>query len=716
MQDDFTVFWKNNDRARTLFYDLLARSEHGAYDDDFLAQLAAYREAAPDSERADIFAARYLLAHNDPEAAVLCGERAYAKRPVNLAVWKVLSTAYQAVGRNMDALTMCGYIQGMYPEENINLTLPDNMQQEALTRFSLAANRTCYAPLVTGRVSIKNSALDFNFDIFIGEEIPIAMPTGSPRFWVGNYVDEGFLSSMSTVFEPLRHTPQFFINNRDVTFDIQKATELTGIVTITVPEGQSVAVPIAGTQFYQNFSIETTAATYPGYLGKWAFSYVRLNETATLRSDEAPFAVGTPILLGHSPARKKLVLNLLVDGLCWPAARGIFAEHMPRIAKFFSRGVIFDQHFSAAEHTLPSLTNIETGRYSHHTHVFNERDSHQMPVDIRTVSEQMHALGYYCSAPLVSGHSLYYGTYRGYDRLIDTYGFLPAYEGTERTLRTLEAFPDTDHFIFYHTTDIHPLNIQTPIKFSTEVEVNVPLADRFVVLDPAVPSVRTPRLPIYLEQFLVNMHHVDRSIGEILSYIEEHYTPDEYIVNLYSDHGCGLFDPSATQRESDMVGLYGTGAAWMMRGAGIPEGVTVHDLTSSVDVYPTLGHLSGFPVSSAIDGRLPAVFGGTARDAVYSASIFAGQTFKLAVRTHEHTLRLTTREVVDEDGTVDFADAHAKIYPRGHELAPEHEIDSAELRAFFYPRARDFVRALANNGEFWPEMRTERPEWFKTTD
>ena len=716
MQDDFTVFWKNNDRARTLFYDLLARSERGAYDDDFLAQLAAYREAAPDSERADIFAARYLLAHNDPEAAVLCGERAYAKRPVNLAVWKVLSTAYQAVGRNMDALTMCGYIQGMYPEENINLTLPDNMQQEALTRFSLAANRTCYAPLVTGRVSIKNSALDFNFDIFIGEEIPIAMPTGSPRFWVGNYVDEGFLSSMSTVFEPLRHTPQFFINNRDVTFDIQKATELTGIVTITVPEGQSVAVPIAGTQFYQNFSIETTAATYPGYLGKWAFSYVRLNETATLRSDEAPFAVGTPILLGHSPARKKLVLNLLVDGLCWPAARGIFAEHMPRIAKFFSRGVIFDQHFSAAEHTLPSLTNIETGRYSHHTHVFNERDSHQMPVDIRTVSEQMHALGYYCSAPLVSGHSLYYGTYRGYDRLIATYGFLPAYEGTERTLRTLEAFPDTDHFIFYHTTDIHPLNIQTPIKFSTEVEVNVPLADRFVVLDPAVPSVRTPRLPIYLEQFLVNMHHVDRSIGEILSYIEEHYTPDEYIVNLYSDHGCGLFDPSATQRESDMVGLYGTGAAWMMRGAGIPEGVTVHDLTSSVDVYPTLGHLSGFPVSSAIDGRLPAVFGGTARDAVYSASIFAGQTFKLAVRTHEHTLRLTTREVVDEDGTVDFADAHAKIYPRGHELAPEHEIDSAELRAFFYPRARDFVRALANNGEFWPEMRTERPEWFKTTD
>ena len=47
MSDDFSVFWRNNERASALFYDLLARAERGAYDDDFLAQLAAYREAEP---------------------------------------------------------------------------------------------------------------------------------------------------------------------------------------------------------------------------------------------------------------------------------------------------------------------------------------------------------------------------------------------------------------------------------------------------------------------------------------------------------------------------------------------------------------------------------------------------------------------------------------------------------------------------------------------
>ena len=716
MADDM-AFWHNNERARALFYDLLGRSERGAYDDDFLAQLAAYREEAPDSERADIFATRYLLAQGDAETAVLCGERAYQQRPVNLAVWKVLAAAYPQVGRELDAVTMRGHIQGMYPEEELSLTFPKGMQQEALGRFSVAANFSCYAPLAVYRASIENSELTFQLDIFIGEELPLPMPAGSDRFWVGTYVDEGFLSTMASIYEPMRHDFNFIANNRDVTFDIQKARTCTGTVRIEVPEGKSVVVPVAGTEFCQNFSIRTAGEEYPGYLGKWAFSYFRLNETATLHSEgQAPFAVGTPILLEHSPARKKLVLNLFVDGFCWPAARAIFAEHMPRAAKFFSRGVIFDQHFSAAEHTQPSLPAIETGCYPHRTQIFNERDNHQMPFTIKTVSERMSDLGYYAHAPLVSGHDTYYGTYRGYNRLIATYGFMPAYEGTERLIRALEALRGTDQFILYHTTDIHPLNSQTPLKFSTEVEATIPLADRFVKLDRTVPSVRTPRLPIYLEQFLVSMHHVDRNIGEVLSYIEDHYDEGEYIVNLYSDHGCALYDPFTTLKEIDFVGEYATGAAWMIRGAGVPEGVTVHDLTSSVDIYPTLGHLCGFPVSPDIDGRLPAVFGGTARDAVYSSSQYPSQTYKLAVRTHEHVLRLETREVVDEDGTVDFAGADVGIYPRGYELERDHLLDSADLRAFFYPRARDFVKGTANNGEFWPEMRAARPNWFGAAD
>ena len=75
-------------------------------------------------------------------------------------------------------------------------------------------------------------------------------------------------------------------------------------------------------------------------------------------------------------------------------------------------------------------------------------------------------------------------------------------------------------------------------------------------------------------------------------------------------------------------------------------------------------------------------------------------------------MRVETQEPVDEDGTVDFMITRAGIYPRGHELEEDYALDSAELRAFFYSRARDFVREIANNGEFWPAMRAARPEWF----
>ena len=162
----------------------------------------------------------------------------------------------------------------------------------------------------------------------------------------------------------------------------------------------------------------------------------------------------------------------------------------------------------------------------------------------------------------------------------------------------------------------------------------------------------------------------------------------------------------------DVIAENATHAIWMMRGAGVPEGRIVNELTSTADLYPTLGALCGFPVAEDIDGNLPAIFGGKERDAVYSMSMFPGQTYKLAVRTHDYALRLETREKVDEDGTVDFADTRVGIYPRAHELEEDHALDSAELRAFFYPRARSIAREIANNGEFWPAMREARPEWF----
>ena len=713
MTDGYTVFWHNNERAAALFYGLLARAERGAYDDDFLAQLAAYRAESPDSARADIFAAQYLLHHGDAENAVLCGERAYRKHPVNYEVWRVLAAAYKNVGREFDSITMQGYSCGLYNKpEHLTLDLTEDTLEEGLNRLSVAVGLGDYAPIAYGRAFRKDGSIAYRSDIFIGEHLPLTMPPGSDRFWVGAYTEDAFLSDKSYMLADVRHTDWFAgCGHRDFAFDLQKARACSGCTHIDVPEGKEVVLPIAGTRVMQELQIEAGDIDRVAYLGKWAFSYFRLHAPTTLHGAEKEiYAVGTPIVLGHSPRRKKLVLNILVDGLSWPVVRAHFPACMPRIARFFARGTIFNQHFSTSEYTYPALPAIETGRYPHHTQVFNGRDSHEIPRDYVTLSECMKALGYYCAAPMVGGDAIHCGAMRGYDRLIKTSWKLSAAEACERAICHMEAFSEADLFLLLHVTDVHPYDAKD-FKFSTAVEAKLPLSERLFTWNQPTASVRLPNYEIYQQQFWAGLRRVDRTIGNLLSYIEENYADDDYIVNLYSDHGVSIFSTSSDGR-ADVIGEESSGATWMMRGAGVPQGIVTDELTSAVDIYGALGALCGFPVAADIDGNLPALFGGKERDAVYTASMFPGQTYKLAVRSKTHTLRVQTNEVVDEDGTVDFADAITLIYPRGHEAQTGYETDSPALHHFFYPRARDFVKEIANNGEFCPAMREARPEWF----
>ena len=713
MTDDFTIFWRNNENASALFYDLLVRAENDAYDDDFLMQLAAYRTESPDSERADVFAARYLLAQNDAETACICAERGYRRRPVNYEIWKLLGEIYMRLGRTADALTMYGYAHGLYLAPMIPPELLARADAEGLNRLSVAAGIGTGAPLTQNRAVMNGEELCLILDGFVGEHLPLTPPEGQARHWVGAYVCNEFLSDKSLLIEKVRHTDVFVDTmQRDFPFQLQRAEELRGEITIEMPEGTEVIVPIAGTEHVQELKIERNS-TPPAmaYLGKWAFSYFRLTETTRLTATgDAPYAVGTPIRLGHSPDRKKLVLNLLVDGLSWNVARTRFPDCMPNIARFFARGVIFDQHFSTSECTYPALPVIETGRYPHHTQVFNESDSHELPLSFRTLSECMAERGYYCAAPMGASDSVYCGALRGYALVNAVSWQLSSAEGVDRTIMQLEAFREADQFLYLHTTDVHPWNAKG-FRFHPAVETQLPLDKRLFEPDEHVASVRLPNLAIYREQFWQSLTHVDRMLGYLLSYIEEHFDEDEYIVNLYSDHGNSVFSVP-TDGMVDVIGENSTRAVWMMRGAGVPQGVVSDELTSIADIYPTLGALCGFPVSPDIDGNLPALFGGTERDAVYSMSIFPGQTFKLAVRTHAHTLRIETPALVDEDGTVDFTNSAIAIYPRDRDLEDGYELESEELRAFFYPRARKFVREIANNGEFWPAMRAARKEWF----
>ena len=696
MNDDFSIFWYNDEHAQGLFYDLLARSEQGAYDDDFLMQLAAYRKAGGDAAHADIFAAQYLLANGDAEAAAVCGERAYHRRQLAPITWQTLAAAYKAQGRYVDALIMQGYLSSCF-NVPIDLNLPrEVLTQDVLDRLSVAMGKPSYAPIALFRMTYdKNRGLSSSATAFVGEFLPVSPMY--PPYYVGVYTEQELHGGKAWMIAATRNLDGFAAHvSGDFLFDLMRGSRAHGSAHIDLSPQQEVVLPLLGTgESTQEIRIRADHADGTALLSTATPSFFRLSETTDFSSPH-DFIVGTPIAIGHAPHRRRLVLNLLVDALPWEIMGTDFAAHMPYTARFFTKGLTFRQQFSTAEFTYPSLAAIETGMYAQHSGVFNDRIVMTLPPEFVTLSERMRSLGYATTNLRGDGNGVYNGVTRGYDRLIVTPYRLPAYEGAEQVIRYLEGLHDADHFIYLHAQDLHPWPNKN-FSIPSAAQAQLSLADR---IDASAEGKPSPYLsPSALNQagFWQSVHSVDRALGVLFAYLEEHYTPDEYLVNLYSDHGVSIFDEI-----SHIVSAALTHTAWMMRGAGVPKGITADEMTSTVDIYPTLAHLLGFPVDATVDGVLPRIFGGPGREIACSNSLFPTKPYFLAARSATRTLFLETEEPVSMDGTVDLSKAAVAIYPREHEKEKGYEIDDPSLRAFFYPRVRAFLKGIADNGEVFP--------------
>jgi len=127
-------------------------------------------------------------------------------------------------------------------------------------------------------------------------------------------------------------------------------------------------------------------------------------------------------------------------------------------------------------------------------------------------------------------------------------------------------------------------------QYPTTAQAYLPLHKRMTETIETPPSPYLRPCALNQEAFWMGVREVDRTLGMLFDYLEQNYAPDEYIVNLYSDHGVSIFSEHPYIVDSLL-----TGATWMMRGAGIPAGVVTDELTSAVDLYPALGALCGFP-------------------------------------------------------------------------------------------------------------------------
>ena len=687
--------------GKRLFASLLDRMERRQYDDEFLAGLVAYQAIYPASEKFDIFFARYALAHGNTEVALEYARAAEKKRPLNYLVWRLLSEVLTARRETTEALLYEGLCAAFYGDP-ISTTLPRKNLAASLAMLSKAMGLGNYAPFMSSWMVMTEAGLRAQKHTLMGEFLP-SRPGEKPVWWVGAYVEQEPLGAKSWLAGQHKEDDEGFLKRcgADFVFDFQRAALSARRLAVT--EATPVVLPLSGTEEEQVITFRAEGVEDSAWLSKWETSYFRIDASTEICSP-APFVSGAPVVLRHSPARRRAVINIMLDGLCWKEMIRENYRYVPNLVRFFSQGIIFNDHFSVAEYTFPSLAAIKTGMYPHHSHIFNERSAVELGREYLTLSEQMKGCGYHCVTLMGDGTGVFCGCDRGFDRMIVNSYALPTYVGVERTIRQLEAFGEADQYLFIHTTDTHPWTARKhPVPLTAQTKLA--LRDRLAGSATQKASVYLPHAPLYTCANQEGIAAADRSLGVLFDYLTAHYSEDEYIVQVFSDHGVPIYD-----EEPDILSENQVGAALLMRGAGIPALGFVDELTSAVDIYPIMGHHAGFSVPFYVDGHLPKALGGEGRAYAVSASVYPGQTYKLCLRTKTHEFRLESKEAVDEDGTVDMTGASLGLYTRG---AERKGVEDAALWDYFLGIARDLTASFNDEGHHWPDMRAARPLWFK---
>ena len=685
---------------RQLFQQLIAKLSKQELDDEFLELLVQYTPACTMDEHFDIFYAHYALAHHAYTIALEYAQKAFSKRKVNYEIWKILIHAYQATNHPEKALPFQAYCCKFY-NDSLTLSLPLPKLEAELNRLSQSMGIANYAPFQTSHMYIKNKELLAHPSVTIGEFIPESAYNAEFPYYTGLATELEPMSSRSIILQQLRENSDFSLSCAGgLTFDIMRSKQ--GKNLELSPPSKGIILPLAGTKNQQLIEFITQEKSLQTIIGKWEYSFFRLNDKVQIQSD-SPFIYGAPIPLGHSPKRKRLILNILVDALDWNIIREQGLDKcLPCVKKFFSKGIIFDQHFSVSEYTYPSIQTIETGLYPHHSQLFNERASHKLDETYITLSEQLKMLGYYCCSTASGGDAIYTGATRGYKRMLVQPYNLPAYTGVERTIQQIQAFSECDQFIFLHIMDVHPWNA-AQYHIPVDTQTKLCLTDRLTGTTGHFASPYLPADPIYQNAYLDSLRRVDHHLGTLFAFISKKFNEDDYIIQLYSDHGVPIFDLNPSILSDNM-----TNAAYMLRGSNIPNKGIVHELTSNIDIYPIMARLTGFPPPAWLDGNLPQIFGGQKREFVISNSIFPGQTYKLCIRSKQYACCLESNGPVDEDGTVDLSCAEIHFYNRaGLKITP-----SESVIHYFMNIIRQHTQSFDHGGCQWPDMIRKRPEWY----
>ncbi len=323
--------------------------------------------------------------------------------------------------------------------------------------------------------------------------------------------------------------------------------------------------------------------------------------------------LATPVS-GPLPVRRVILVSvdtLRADRL---GAYGYPRPTSPILDRFASEGTRFATCIAASPWTLPSHISMLTGLYPTHHGALHVRQP--LRTGVRLVSEELAGHGFRTAAIVASDLVLpNEGSRRGFEHyqefpwrdLAATSGPSILNTGAEVTaaattwLEHLTA--DDSFFLFLHYYDVHSDYSPEP-RFRTLLGADADLepgSSTFLIAhrdDGALTAkerLQTQRL------YDAEIRQLDAHLGTLFGALRELGLESRTLVVVTSDHGeefrehGRLLHGRALYEESMHVPL-------IMRGPGVPRGHVVTQLTSHVDITPTILAATGTGLADQLDG------------------------------------------------------------------------------------------------------------------
>jgi arylsulfatase A len=352
-------------------------------------------------------------------------------------------------------------------------------------------------------------------------------------------------------------------------------------------------------------------------------------------------------------AEKRSVPNVvlfLVDDMGWidPACYGNRFHETPHIDRLAAQGMRFTNAYAACPVCSPTRASILTGKYPATLGLTDFIPGHwrpweklvvpeihlQLPLEEITFAELLHPAGY-VSASFGKWHlggPAFFPGQQGFDEFLVTSGrhFAPRFNTTPRL--PVEDGTYLADFLTARAEQFLERHQETPfVLYLPHYAVHIPLEAEEELIEKYRHKSKVENHlcnPVYAAM----VEHIDRSLGRIMTKLEELELAENTVLIFFSDNG-GLYTSVSRQGEPVMVNtplrdekgsLYegGIRVPLIVRWPGeIEAGSECHVPVTSVDFFPTMAELAGVPVTHSIDGEslvpLLRQSGDFARDAIY---------------------------------------------------------------------------------------------------